>query len=324
MADPPHEEDPPPTVFRRWADVSAALAHPALVIAPGAASASPPPSDHLALGERAEGLRTLAQALAAALPTGREVDLMSSYAAPWARAVAAAVLEVDPARLPDLLPHSEVLFLAAAHAGGPETGAGVSGAATALARLLPARLLAVQSFVALAHTLPHALCGAWLVLLEHPQEQARLVADPALLPAALEELLRVAGPSRAVYRVALEDVTIGETRIPRGATVRLELGEANRDPARFREPDRYHPDRAEGLHLAFGRGRHACAGAQLIRQAAAMATGVLLSRGPLRPAGAPAWLEGAAIRAPASLPAIVTTAGSAPPPAPAAPSPRHA
>ena len=260
-------------------------------------------------------MRGAAESRAAALPRDTPLDLMAGYAAPWALDVAALVLGIEPAHLPDLLPHSRALFLAAAHAEGATTHQAVTASATALAHLLPDRSLAVQGFVALAHTLPHALSGAWAVLLEHPEEQARLAREPALLPAAIEELLRVAGPSRAVYRVALEDVTIGENRLPHGSTVRIELGEANRDPARFREPDRYLPDRSEGLHLAFGRGRHACAGAQLIRQAAAIATAALLARGPLRSAGPLTWLEGAAIRAPATLPVIITMADSAPAPA---------
>lgn len=269
-------------------------------------------------------MSSAAGSLATALPLDTPFDLMAAFAAPWAREVAALVLGIEPASLPRLLPHSEALFRAAAHAEGTRIDEAVTEPATALARLLPERALAVQGFVALAHTLPHALCGAWAVLLEHPEEQARLTREPALLPAAIEELLRVAGPSRAVYRVALEDVTIGETHLRCGTTVRLELGEANRDPARFREPGRFLPDRSEGLHLAFGRGRHACAGAQLIRQAAAIATAALLARGVLRAAGSLTWLDGAAIRAPATLPVTITAAGSAPPPAPAASSPPRA
>lgn len=300
----------PVRVLSRWPEVSAALAHPDLVIAPGVPAESPVPYDQRQLNAWVPFMTSSAAALAASLPLGVVVDLMSAYAAPWARQVAMLVLGLDAPRLQEMLPHAEALFRASAHAESGDSGTAVAGPAAELARLLPAQPLAVQSLVALVHTLPHALCGAWAVLLHQPEEQARLRNNAGLLPGAIEELLRLAGPSRAVYRVAVKDVTIGGERIPAGSTVRLELGQANRDPARFHDPDRYHPARVEGLHLAFGRGRHACAGAQLIRQAAGIATAALLARGTLEEAGEPAWLDGAAIRAPATLPVILSPPAS--------------
>ena len=92
-----------------------------------------------------------------------------------------------------------------------------------------------------------------------------------------------------------------------GDDVHLHLAAANRDPARFTEPERFNPDRAEGGHLAFGRGRHACAGAQLIRHAAQSATAALLAEcRAMTPAGDPDWLTGPAIAAPVTLPVVVS------------------
>jgi len=117
--------------------------------------------------------------------------------------------------------------------------------------------LHVQAFAALTHTLAAFLGNAWLALLVHPAGMSRLAAEPALLPDALEELLRFAGPSIAVFRPTRD-----------GGRVMLRLAEANRDPEVFAEPDVLKLDRRPAGHLAFGAGPHACAGATLIRLAA--------------------------------------------------------
>lgn len=80
----------------------------------------------------------------------------------------------------------------------------------------------------------------------------RLVAEPRLVPAVVEECLRAAPPAPlAIRRFALEDVRIGGVRVPAGDTVMISLAAANRDPARFGDPDALRPERQDGGHLAF-------------------------------------------------------------------------
>src|SRR6185312_13763489 len=72
-------------------------------------------------------------------------------------------------------------------------------------------------------------------------------------------------------RTALEDITIGDTTIPKGAVVTLALAAANRDPDRFVNPDRFDPERTHNVHLGFGSGIHYCFGAPLARVEAQIA-----------------------------------------------------
>ena len=105
-----------------------------------------------------------------------------------------------------------------------------------------------------------------LALLRHPEQLAALRADPAILPAAIEELLRFDSPVQADARTALEDTSIGGQAIRRGDTLILLIGSANRDPAVCADPDRLDVRREPAAaHIAFGRGIHHCLGAPLAR-----------------------------------------------------------
>ena len=94
----------------------------------------------------------------------------------------------------------------------------------------------------------------------------------------LEETLRWESPIQIVSRMATDDVEIAGTRIPRGADLVLGIGSANRDEARFAEPDRFDVDRTGEPHLAFGLGRHYCAGSRLAILEATVAIEALLAR----------------------------------------------
>jgi cytochrome P450 len=81
----------------------------------------------------------------------------------------------------------------------------------------------------------------------------------------VDELLRIGPPSHNIFRVTTVDTELGGVQLPRGSMVMLVLGSANRDPARFAEPDRFDAARDSHAGLAFDRGVHYCLGAMLAR-----------------------------------------------------------
>jgi cytochrome P450 len=146
-------------------------------------------------------------------------------------------------------------------------------------------------FVAGHETTVNLLGNGILALLLHPGELRRLQQESALLPSAVEELLRYDSPVQRVARVAEADVAMGRKMIPSGAIISAVLGAANRDPARFPEPDRLDVSRRDSRHLAFGLGDRFCLGAALARLEAQIAIGTLLRRLPKLELAAipPAW-----------------------------------
>ncbi|MEW1843760.1 cytochrome P450 [Nonomuraea angiospora] len=130
-------------------------------------------------------------------------------------------------------------------------------------------------------TTVHLICNGALALLRHPDQLAKLRADPGLLPAAVEEFLRYDGPvSTSTLRFTKERVTIGGTEIPAGQLVLVSFLSANRDAAQFADADRLDVTRPPGQHVAFGHGIHYCLGAPLARTEGAVAFRHLLERFP--------------------------------------------
>jgi cytochrome P450 len=118
-------------------------------------------------------------------------------------------------------------------------------------------------------------------LLRHPEQLALLRAEPERLPGAVEELLRYDGPVQVtIPSVAAAPIEVGAVTIPAGEVVIPALLAADRDPARFPEPDRLDVTRAPTSHLAFGHGLHHCLGAPLARLEGRIAIGSLLARFP--------------------------------------------
>ena len=146
-----------------------------------------------------------------------------------------------------------------------------------------------------------------LALLEHPDQMAKLRADPGLIRPAVEELLRYASPlDMATERYAREDVTLGGVTIPRGAMVYAVIASANRDERQFPNPEALDITREPNKHLAFGLGAHFCLGAPLARLEGQIAINTLLHRVPdLRLAVAPEalrWRRGLVLRGLEALP----------------------
>ncbi len=129
------------------------------------------------------------------------------------------------------------------------------------------------------HVTTTALLGnAVLCFDRHPEAAAAVRADRDLLPAAVEEVLRFRSPFPRLARITTTDTEIGGHAVPAGQLVIPWLAAANRDAARFPEPDRFDIHRTSTGHLAFGHGIHFCIGASLARLEAKIALGILLER----------------------------------------------
>jgi cytochrome P450 len=119
-----------------------------------------------------------------------------------------------------------------------------------------------------------------LALLQHPDQLALLRARPEHMATAVEELLRYDSPVQRNRRLAVEDVELGGKQIRKGDSVLVFMGSANRDAARFADPDALDITRSPNPHMAFGHGIHFCAGAALTRLEAPIAFRALLERFP--------------------------------------------
>ena len=145
-----------------------------------------------------------------------------------------------------------------------------------------------------------------LALHRHPDQLRRLREEPALVVNAVEEFLRYNSSVQLTGRVALEDVAVGATAVPKGEGVLCLLGAANRDPAVYPDPDRLDVTRPNIRPLSFGGGIHFCLGAQLARIEAEVAIATLLRRLPgltLDDAEHPEWRPSFVLRGLNRLPA---------------------
>ena len=141
-------------------------------------------------------------------------------------------------------------------------------------------------------------------LLHHPDAWARLRRDPSLRDGAIEEALRWTTPVQSCTRYATRTVRLGGVEIEAGEIVQGMLGAANRDPARFTDPDRLDITRPNASdHLGFGTGRHLCLGAPLARLETRTVLDALLDdrRSVALDASRPARLRGYEFRKPTDL-----------------------
>jgi cytochrome P450 len=148
--------------------------------------------------------------------------------------------------------------------------------------LSASELLAFVILLLLAgnETTTNLIGNGMLALAQNPAQLDLLRQDPALMPYAIEEMLRYDGPVQSTARHPNEEVEVAGTVLKPGTMVIVMIAAANRDPAQFADPDRFDITRALNEHLAFGDGIHYCLGAALARMEGAIAFGIALERFP--------------------------------------------
>jgi cytochrome P450 len=242
-------------------------------------------------------IRQLARELISQLPASGEFDLIKDLAEPLPVIVIAEMLGVEPERRHDFKRWSDdTLAMSMALAKGTEMS-DIERSTIELndymAQAFEARhrqpredliqalldngvregLLSVSDavdfcrllLVAGNETTTNLLGNGMRALLSAPEQLDRLVREPALIPNAVEEMLRYDSAAQALFRKTTQDVEVAGVRIPAGASVLLLFGSANRDPRKFQEPDRFDVTRNVAGQVAFGHGIHFCLGAPLAR-----------------------------------------------------------
>ncbi|MFE3634409.1 cytochrome P450 [Streptomyces cellostaticus] len=138
---------------------------------------------------------------------------------------------------------------------------------------------AVLLLIAGHETTVNLITNGMLTLLRHPDILRRLREDPGLAANIVEELLRYEPPVQIVpQRTCIADIEVRGVTIPKGSRIWLMLAAGNRDPERFKDPERFDPDRGDIQHLGFGSGIHSCFGAPLARMEAQIALSELARR----------------------------------------------
>lgn len=128
-------------------------------------------------------------------------------------------------------------------------------------------------------TTTSTLAGGLMLLLQNPDQLAKVRADMSLIPMMIEEMLRYLSPVAGIWRLATCETELGGVSIPKGAMVMLRFASANRDPSVFEDPDRFDITRPNvRKHLAFGRGIHMCVGNMLSRKEMAIAFEEIIKR----------------------------------------------
>jgi cytochrome P450 len=127
-------------------------------------------------------------------------------------------------------------------------------------------------------TTKNLIANAIVCLTDHPASMERLIREPALMPTAIEEVLRYLPPVWFLFRQTRADVELAGQHIPANQLVLAWTASANRDPARFPDPDRFDIEREPNRHLAFGHGIHFCVGAPLARLEARIALPMMLQQ----------------------------------------------
>jgi cytochrome P450 len=139
--------------------------------------------------------------------------------------------------------------------------------------------LAAIIFAAGQETTARLLNAGMRFLCEQPAVAEQLRSDPDAIPNFVEECLRLEGPIKGSFRLALRDTTLADVDIPAGSVIMAVIGAANRDPRVFEDPDRFDAGRSNARrNVAFGHGEHFCIGASLARAEARISFERLLAR----------------------------------------------
>ncbi|MET8815867.1 cytochrome P450 [Streptomyces sp. NPDC004549] len=180
-------------------------------------------------------------------------------------------------------------------------GKGPDGSMTVMEILSTAVLLLIAGH----ETTVNLITNGMLTLLRHPEYLHRLREDPDLAANIVEELLRYEPPVQLVpQRTCITDIEVRGVTIPAGSRIWLMLAAGNRDPERFKDPDRFDPDRSDLQHLGFGSGIHSCFGAPLARLETQIALAELARRlvEPRLVEDPPPYRPNAVLRGPRHLP----------------------
>jgi cytochrome P450 len=265
---------------------------------------------HDRIGEMEDGVRRIVTGLLDAIEPGAEVDFMRAFAARVPLQVTAALLGVSTEREHDFAawsdavlssfePGSEPDWVAigalagffteeiAARRADPQPGLISDMLATDLAD----QEILMWCCILLAagiETTGNLIGGGMDLLLRHPAQLARLAAEPALVPQAVAEMLRVLTPGRYIRRTATADTELAGHTIRQGEAVAMNFTVANYDPAMFDDPLRFDIDRNPNDALAFSYGPHRCIGMSVARLESAIAFQELLGRFPGTVARGPA------------------------------------
>ncbi len=217
--------------------------------------------------------KELGRQMMARIRSDTRADMIGDFAEPWALEVALTVTAADRAATAHLKALARVVSMATADPTDQSIRVSAKAASEQLAQRLEASPIpmAGPAFVALSQTLPSFLANAWLALLRHPQQLEQLRERPALMPVAVEELLRYAGLAHTLFRRASSTFDLAGITIARGDRVMLKLSCANRDGAQFENPESLDLSRRNGPQLALGSGMHSCAGGLLIKTLAGIA-----------------------------------------------------
>lgn len=158
-------------------------------------------------------------------------------------------------------------------------------------------------------TTVHGLAACLYAFATHPQEWQRLRECPELIRAAFDEAVRWQSPVQTFFRTATADVTVAGTVIPKDTKILMFLGAANRDPARWVNPDRFDLTRDPSGHVGFGMGLHQCVGQHVARlEAEALLTALVRHVDDIELAGTPARHPNNTLRSWAALPVRVRRA----------------
>ena len=268
-------------------------------------------------GETLRRLEAQAGELAAALLKD-EIEIVGEFARPLSRRIAASLLGFDEAAMDEIARAEEACeasdepfprILAAIDAVAPRAqlmgtllreGGGVIAADDAISLI---RLLWLASTATTERTLAQCV----LRLAEAPALHRRLLAEPKLIPAMVEEVLRLTPPENLIQRRAVAASAIGGVPIPAGAAVQICLPAANRDPLRYEAPGELRLDRIGSGALSFGSGIHQCVGGPMTRRVINAAMRAFIERSasatrPLRLAGEVEWVHAMVVCAPRALP----------------------